>query len=104
MGGLLQLTDAATKNSAGSAFWPTAVGSSDLDVTFDAAIDSGTGADGLMLALANPAKGTLPTAVGAVGSGLGWWGISGIAVALDTHQTTGAPSNNFVGVATDTPA
>jgi hypothetical protein len=76
------------------------VNSSSLDVSFDAAIDSGTGADGLTLALGNPAAGAKPTSVGVSGGGLGWSGIPGIAVALDTFQNGADPSGNFVGVAT----
>jgi hypothetical protein len=40
--------------------------------------------------------------VGFYGSGLGFSGISGIAVALDTFKAPGNPSSNFVGV-TDGP-
>lgn len=99
-GGVLRLTDATMPNSAGSAFWPTAIPSSYLDVSFDSAIDSGTGAAGLTLGFADPAKGALPTALGSSGTGLGWLGIPGICVALNTYRAAGSSSNNFVGVAT----
>ena len=47
------------------------------------------------------------TAVGTNGGCLGWGGLGGVAVALDTYQNWNAswsapidPSNNFVGIAT----
>jgi len=98
-GGDLQLTDATTAAQAGSAFWPTAVNSSYLDVSFDAAIDGGGGADGMTLALADLTAGATPTSLGVNGGGLGWAKIPGIAVALDTYQNGADPSNNFIGVA-----
>ena len=39
-----------------------------------------------------------PTSVGSTGSGLGFSGIPGVAVALDTYQNAVNPSDNFVGV------
>jgi len=98
-GGGLQLTDSTTPSAKGSAFWPTPVDSSYLDVSFDAAIDSGGGADGMTLALADPSKGAVPTSLGVNGGGLGWARIPGVAVALDTYQNGTDPSNNFIGVA-----
>ncbi len=90
------LTPAVT-NKAGSVVWPTPVASSGLDVTFTSVIGGGTGADGLALVLLDPAHST-PSSLGVVGSGLGFGGLTGLAVALDTHQGTGNPSANFVGV------
>jgi hypothetical protein len=69
-----------------------------LTIDFDATIDTGTGADGMTLTLANPSAGA--TALGAIGSGEGYGGISGIAISLDTYQSPGDPSSNFIGVAT----
>ena len=97
--GAVQLTDATTPKSAGSAFWPTPVSSSYLDVSFDSAIDSGTGADGLTLALADPKTATAKS-LGGNGGGLGWSKIAGAAVALDTFASTSNPSNNTVGLVT----
>ena len=74
--------------------------SSNLDVSFDAAIDSGEGADGLTLVFADPTKGATATSLGLSGGGLGWSTIPGVAVALDTYQNGTDPSSNFVGVAT----
>lgn len=99
-GGGLQLTDATTQSSAGSAFWPTAVDSRYLDISFDANIDSGGGADGMTLAFADPTAGATASSVGVNGGGLGWAKIPGVAVALDTFQNGTDPSNNFLGVAT----
>jgi hypothetical protein len=94
----LQLT-AATANQAGSAFWPTPVPSVGISAAFDASIGSGTGADGLTFTLAD-ASATAPTALGAAGGGLGFSGIKGIAVSLDTYKNAVNPSSNFVGIAT----
>ena len=99
-GGGLQLTDATTPSEAGSAFWPTPVDSSYLDIAFDANIDGGGGADGMTLALGNPTLGATPQSLGVNGGGLGWAKIPGLAVALDTYANGTDPSNNFLGVAT----
>jgi hypothetical protein len=97
----LQLTDATSKSVAGSAFWPTAIASpTSFTATFDATVSGGTGADGLSLAFGDAGAGAKPTSLGVVGSGLGWAGIPGFAVALDTHKNGTDPSGNFVGVAT----
>ncbi len=95
----LQLT-AATADQRGSAFWPTAVSSAGLSISFDAVIAGGDGADGMTLTLANPTAG--PTALGATGGGLGYAGIPGIAVTMDTWQNWGSndPSSNFAGLVT----
>ena len=97
-GGSLQLTTAGTKDEAGTAFWPTALPSSDLTATFTTTIGGGgaTGADGLALVLAGAT--TPADSVGTSGSGLGFSGIPGVAVALDTYRNAVNPSSNFVGV------
>jgi hypothetical protein len=97
-GGVLQLTQAGSTNQAGTAFWPTPLSGSNLSVTFTSTIGGGgtTGADGLSLVLADDS--TAPTAVGSTGGGLGFSGINGVAVALDTYQNSVNPSANFVGV------
>jgi hypothetical protein len=97
----LSLT-AVTANAAGSAFWPTALPSASLHVSFDATLAGGTGADGLALVLADPQSGATASSLGASGGGLGFSGTRGIAVALDTYQNAVNPSANFVGV-TDGP-
>jgi hypothetical protein len=98
MSGTTLVVTPPTNNAVGSAFWPTPVTSDGLDINFDAAIDSGSGADGMTLTLANPAAGALATSIGAAGGGLGFSGISGVAVALDTYQNSANPSANFVGI------
>src|SRR5664279_343327 len=98
--GLLRLTDAVTKQSVGTAFWPTAITAASFCVSFDAVIDGGTGADGLTVAFADYNAGARPTSKGQAGGGLGWSGIPGFAVALDTYLNGTDPSNNFIGLAT----
>ncbi|MFD0515017.1 hypothetical protein ACFQ0Q_40935 [Streptomyces aureus] len=68
-------------------------------MSFTSTIGGGTGADGLALMLLDPSK-TAPAALGVGGGGLGYAGLPGIAVTLDTYRNTGDPSANFVGVAT----
>jgi hypothetical protein len=96
----IQLTPPDTTLNAvpvdGSAFLKTPVSSKYLHVDFDAWIGGGTGADGLALVLANPT--TSPTAQGSPGGGLGFSGISGTAIALDTYKNAANPSSNFVGI------
>ncbi len=98
----LRLTP-ATNWKAGSAFWPAAVPGAGISATFDAFIGSGSGAEGLTFTLAD-ASTTQPTALGAAGGGEGFAGIDGIAVSLDTNKNAADPSNNFVGIATTSPA
>ena len=95
----LQLTDAAPAGQeAGLAYYPTAVPGPGLSAAFDATIGGGSGADGLTFALADASAG--PPGLGAAGGGLGFSGMKGLAVALDTYQNSQNPSANFVGVAT----
>jgi hypothetical protein len=96
----LHLTPGTTPNVAGSAFWPTPITSAHLVATFTSFIGSGTGGDGTAFILANA---TAPaSSLGSSGAGLGFNGIPGIAVALDTNADPGNPSSNFVGI-TDGP-
>jgi len=94
---LFTLTQANTGEGAGTAFWTTPLPSNALDVSFDTIIGNGSGADGMALVLANAALQT-PNSLGAAGGGLGFLGISGIALALDTYQNGTDPSANFVGL------
>ncbi len=87
----------ATSNQAGSAFWPTKVDPRNLSYEFTISIGGGTGADGLAFVIADASK-AAPTALGEKGGGLGFAGISGIAVAFDTWKNSANPSNNFVGI------
>lgn len=88
----------AVNDQAGSVVYPAAVSSNGLRVRFNEQIGGGTGADGMTLALLNPA--TASTAHGADGMGLGYAGLSGVAVAFGTHQATGYPSANFAALVT----
>jgi len=87
------------QNTQGSAVQGTVVPSARLKATFTAAIGGGTGADGLALLLLDSTK-TTPKALGGGGGGLGYAGLPGVAVTLDTYRNAGDPSANFVGVAT----
>jgi hypothetical protein len=100
-GATLTLTGTAG-NSAGTGFFNLPLESRHLIVTFDSTIGGGTGADGQTLVLADPSRGAKVTSLGAAGGGLGFSGIPGLAVTLVTYQSSGAPSNNFVGL-TDGP-
>ena len=96
LGGVTQLTSATT-NQAGDVVYPTAVSSAGLNATFTTNIGGGTGADGLTFALLDATTNT-PTSLGAKGGGLGFGGLTGVAVALDTYKSGTNPSNNFIGI------
>lgn len=96
-GGLV-LTTAGRRMTAGSAIWPhTLRAITSLHVSFDVLVAGGSGADGTTFAMINARTGR-PTSLGAVGGGLGWAGIPGRAVALDTFQNPGDPSYNDIGL------
>ncbi len=94
--GVVQTT-AAVSNEAGSAFFETPLASNHLVIEFDQTIGSGSGADGQTLTFADATK-AAPTALGEQGGGLGFAGISGIAVAFDTYKNSVNPSSNFAGI------
>jgi hypothetical protein len=92
--GTLQLTP-ATAQAAGSAFSTLPVPTAGLAASFTAQLNGGTGADGLTFALVDASKGST-TGAGVAGGGVGFSGLPGIAVALNTFaQSTTA---NFVGI------
>jgi hypothetical protein len=95
-GGDLVLTP-AVKYKAGSAFYQQAVPTEGLRVAFTAQLGPGTGADGMTFTMLDPTK-TSPASVGASGSGLGFKGLRGVAVTLNTSWNATANSRNFVGV------
>ncbi|WP_146258995.1 choice-of-anchor D domain-containing protein [Streptomyces tateyamensis] len=97
----LVLTKAGAGGSTGTSFYPTAVPTSGLHATFTSEIGGGSGADGLTFALLDPAAAT-SSAVGNGGGALGFAGLPGVAVALNTYWTPAANSGNFVAVATST--
>ena len=95
--GTIQTTP-ASQSVAGSSFLEEPLESRHLVVEFEQTIGSGSGgADGQTLTFADATKAG-PTALGEDGGGLGFAGISGIAVAFDTFQNSVNPSNNFVGI------
>ena len=81
----ITLNQANVAGSAGTAFWKTPLPSTALDVSFDATLGGGSGADGLALVLADASTQT-PTALGLGGGGLGFSGIAGTALAVDTEK------------------
>lgn len=91
--GTIQLTPATTPSVAGSAFYTAPMSTANLAASFTAQLNGGTGADGLTFALIDATK-NAPNALGTVGGGLGFDGLTGIGVALDTYQ------NNTVAIAT----
>ena len=89
--GLLEL-NTTNPFSSGSAFWPTVVDPRNATIEFDSTIpQSPNGADGMALVFADATQAST-TSVGAPGGRLGFAGIPGIAVALDTYQNTQDPS------------
>jgi hypothetical protein len=95
-GSALQLTP-AQQLRAGSAFWPHAISSNAMNVSFRATIGGGGGADGLTLAFIDATR-AKPTALGGTGSQLGFGGIPGVAVALATYPSATNTSANSIGV------
>ncbi|MGZ6973572.1 MAG: Ig-like domain-containing protein [Acidimicrobiia bacterium] len=93
----LDLTGLAT-NARGSSFAPQPITASSIAVSFDTFIGYGTGADGMAVVLGDVARGATGSSLGAAGGGLGFAGIPGIAVAMDTFQNPGDPSGNSVGI------
>ncbi len=100
-GATLTLTGTAG-SSAGTSFFNKPLDTRHLVVSFDSTIGGGSGADGQTLVLADPTKGATATSLGYRGGGLGFSGIPGVAVALVTYKSVGAPSANFTGI-TDGP-
>jgi hypothetical protein len=87
----------AVKSQSGSVVYPTPVLTNGLHAQFNVQIGGGTGADGVTFSLLDPARAT-PTALGGGGSGLGYSGLPGIAVTLNTYKDAGYPTNNFIGI------
>jgi len=97
-GGALVLTP-ATAQQHGSAVYSNPVPGDGLHASFTAMIGGGTGADGLTFAMLDAASST-GKSLGSAGGGLGFAGLSGVAVTLTTFQGTTGPSNNFIGLST----
>src|SRR5262249_46249927 len=98
LGSSLQLTQ-AVPSQAGSAVYSVPEPSTGLTAKFTASIGGGTGADGMTFSLLDASKAGR-TSLGGVGGGLGFAGLPGVAVTLDTYHDSGYPSANFVGIAT----
>jgi hypothetical protein len=101
-GSTVQLTP-ATIGAAGTAIYDAAVPTANLRTDFTIQIGGGSGADGLTFMLLDPAK-TASTAVGRNGAGLGFAGLTGIAVSFATYPQGGVNSHNFAGIETGTAA
>ncbi|MGE5156415.1 MAG: choice-of-anchor D domain-containing protein, partial [Betaproteobacteria bacterium] len=87
----------AVAATGGSAVYSTPVPGAGLRASFTAQIGGGNGADGMTFALLDAATNT-PHSLGQFGGGLGFSGLTGIAVTLDTYQGGSDPSNNFIGL------
>lgn len=97
-GGFLRLTT-ANQNQAGSAFYTTDIPGDRFYASFDFRMSGGTsdGADGIVFAMRPPSAAT--TGVGGRGGGMGWAGLSGYGVELDTYYNSGYdPNGNHVGI------
>ena len=97
-----RLTHAGRHDEAGSAFWNNVVSlTAPTGIEFDADLGGGgaPGADGLALVFADAQRGGSPHVAGENASAIGYGGIPGVAVILDTYQNIGEPSSNFVGIA-----
>jgi hypothetical protein len=94
--GNIQLTP-ATADQTGTAIDATPIPTAHLDAKFTIQIGGGTGADGMTFMLLNPASSS-GTSIGVGGGGLGFSGLSGVAVAFVTYKQTADPSNNFVAI------
>ena len=89
----------ASANRAASTISSARLSTGELTASFTASLGGGTGADGMTFALLDPTA-TSATSVGGKAGALGFGGLSGTAVTLDTSRGTGEPSSNFVGIAT----
>lgn len=89
------LTQAAA-SQAGSVVYPTAVASAALQVRFNIQIGGGSGGEGMTFALLTPPA--TATSLGANGQGLGFSGLSGIAVSFNTFARGQNPSANFAAI------
>ena len=78
-------------------FYNKALPSAGLSATFTTQIGQGTGGDGLTFALLDATQAT-PSALGAPGGGLGFSGLPGVAVSLQTDWNAQSNSTNFTGI------
>jgi hypothetical protein len=94
----LRLTS-VTASQRGTAFWPHAVTSGHLHVSFVEKSNGGTGGNGLTLTFAD-ASTMKPTAQGSGGPMLGFGHILGVAVALQTTPSSTNSATNAIGLVT----
>lgn len=95
--GSIQLSP-ATNNQRGSAFFTSPVPTNGLTASFTAQMSGGTGGDGFSFALVDSTKGTA-TGVGAAGGGMGFSGLSGLAVIGSSSWNGKLGYGNYVCVA-----
>lgn len=93
-GTALQLTANAEDSAGAALFTSTVSGSVGLEITFTAQMCCSGGDDGLTLAFLNGEE--LETGVGSPGGSLGFLGLHGHAVALDTWLDTNERSENAI--------
>lgn len=88
-------------NMAGSAFYKTVVPSGTLHANFTVQFSGGNG-DGITFTMLDPAANPNgASSLGFGGGGLGYSGLHGIAVTLDTYKNVpNDPSSNFTAIAT----
>lgn len=97
-GGTVQLTPAAA-DQTGTAIYGIPVATAFLDAKFRIQIGGGSGADGQTFMLLDPTAAS-PTSIGIGGGGLGYSGLTGVAVSFVTFAQAGDPSSNYVGIST----
>jgi hypothetical protein len=97
-GSTITLTQPAQTFVGSIAAYRSSMPSEGFHVTFDGYMGGGGGADGMTFALLDAdAYGGF---AGSSGGGLGYSGLSGIAVTMDTFANGSDPSSNFMGIAT----
>jgi hypothetical protein len=95
--GSIQLTP-ATNNQHGSAFFTSPVPTNGLTASFTAQMSGGTGGDGFTFALIDSTKGAA-TGVGAAGGGMGFSGLTGLAVVGASSWSGKLGYGNYVCIA-----
>jgi Abnormal spindle-like microcephaly-assoc'd, ASPM-SPD-2-Hydin len=89
----------AQPSVTGSALFSSPLPSDGLRASFTATIGGGTGADGMTFAMLDASANT-PNSIGVGGGGMGFSGLPGVAVVLDTCKNAGDPSGNFIALST----
>jgi hypothetical protein len=89
----------AQPSQTGTAVFSSPVPSDGLRASFTATIGGGGGADGMTFAMLDASANTT-NSIGTGGGGMGFSGLPGVAVVLDTCQNGNDPSNNFIALST----